>query len=245
MESTQNATAEHEATVDPAAHGPTLAPTPDPLPFPLSPATDPTPATAAPPQRGSRVLACRDKRKRRRPYDGVRPVLPRKALKKTRATTATQVDTSHVSHQGQIGWQAALESVFRRSFPNWEATGYVPQYEIPHPPVSWTPVSTETAEAQQTGATEATAATHDEANAPTVGQPNDGDSAEDELAQLFSGAMQGLQDAESAVDIDEEDDPGVLQALFEAALERGYVELAESLLERIKASVAKRAGFRR
>ncbi|KAG9108634.1 hypothetical protein FRC07_008421, partial [Ceratobasidium sp. 392] len=167
MESTQNAMAEHEATVDPAAHGPTPAPTPDPLPFPLSPATNPTPATAAPPQRGSRVLACRDKRKRRRPYDGVRPVLPRKALEKTRATTATQVDTSHVSHQGQIGWQAALESVFQRLFPDWEATGYVPQYEIPHPPVSWTPVSTETAEARQTGVTEATAATHDEASAPT------------------------------------------------------------------------------
>ncbi|KAG9122285.1 hypothetical protein FRC07_001413, partial [Ceratobasidium sp. 392] len=187
-----------------------------PLPFPLDPTPAPATVPIVPPKPSGRVSMFKNKPKGRRPYQGVRLRLPRKPLRETR--TAAPVDeTSHIAYYGRMGWRAVLRSVLRKSFPDCRETGFVPQCSVPERPHLWTShlddaVEALTAGMQQAAIVEAPSTqaveaapvagptivetpTRNEVDTPAAAQPNEQHSAEDELVQMFSGAMQSVQNA--------------------------------------------------
>ncbi|KAG9127335.1 hypothetical protein FRC07_014819 [Ceratobasidium sp. 392] len=189
-----------------------------PLPFPLDPTPAPALAPVAPPKPSGRVSMIKNKPnpQGRRPYQGVRLRLPRKPLRDTR--TAAPVDeTSHIAYYGRMGWWAVLRSVLRKSFPEWKETGFVPQFSVPDRPHLWTSHFDDAVEALAAGMQQAAIAEapstrvaesapiagpsaaeppmHKEVDTPATAQPNEQHSAEDELVQMFSGAMQSVQNA--------------------------------------------------
>ncbi|KAG9074410.1 hypothetical protein FS749_014027 [Ceratobasidium sp. UAMH 11750] len=186
--------------------------------FPSSPTMDHIPSVPqaakvpAPPRRT--ILSAMARRMlnrwRRRAQLGaeVRPMKKVKAVKKKRSKATPTVvlqNTSHISYYSRISWRTALKSVFRVSFPDYEATKFEPQFKIPDVPDMWAPPSS--ASAMPAGAESAAANLQEPQAAPgAVESPalepgNDAPTAVnlsggpvDELAQMFAGAMDKFRD---------------------------------------------------
>ncbi|KAG9097100.1 hypothetical protein FRC07_010834, partial [Ceratobasidium sp. 392] len=135
---------EHRVNVPEVLNSPTLihAPVSALLPVPLIPTSASVSIPIPPPQRGSRVSVPKNKPNPKENQYGVRPPLLHKPLKKTHEATAT-LDGANIAYHGRVVWQAALDSVFRTSFPDRQDTGFVPRCSVPAIPCTWIPRSAE------------------------------------------------------------------------------------------------------
>ncbi|KAG8681524.1 hypothetical protein FRC09_017422 [Ceratobasidium sp. 395] len=193
------------------------------------------------PRRSSRTSVFHESELKGLLHQGQRPHLLRRR-KKCRAPDPTP-NTSHITYYGYKIWRlVARKKVCRACFPQWEATGFVPQYLVPDVPTLWSPPPAD-AIAQDIDALALgmqQAAIAEPANAleldvaPTVDVPAQGEASEptatqptsqavDELADMFAGVMQNVQNAANG----EAAEPGQVGA---ASAEGQVVEEAEAVV---------------
>ncbi|KAG8684664.1 hypothetical protein FRC09_015244 [Ceratobasidium sp. 395] len=120
-------------TADAPIHLPVMEPSPNTAGISVP---SPTPTRSSLPVRRSRASAFRGQK--RRPYPAVRRPLPRKPRKQS--LEPEPVNTSHITYYGYKGWRlVGLNKALRACFPQWEETGFLPQYHVPGVPTMWIP----------------------------------------------------------------------------------------------------------
>ncbi|KAG8727853.1 hypothetical protein FRC12_022177 [Ceratobasidium sp. 428] len=193
------------------------------------------------PRRSSRTSVFHESELKGPLHQGQRPHLLRRR-KKCRAPDPTP-NTSHITYYGYKIWRlVARKKVCRACFPQWEATGFVPQYLVPDVPTLWSPppadaiaqdIDTLALGMQQAAIAEPANAQELDV-APTVDVPAQGEASEptatqptsqavDELADMFAGVMQNVQNAANG----EAAEPGQVGA---ASAEGQVVEEAEAVV---------------
>ncbi|KAG8768737.1 hypothetical protein FRC12_005397 [Ceratobasidium sp. 428] len=120
-------------TADAPIHLPVIESSPNAAGIPVP---SPTPTRSSLPVRRSRTSASR--KQKRQPYPAVRRPLPRKPRKQS--LEPGPVNTSHITYYGYKGWRlVGLNKALRACFPQWKATGFLPQYRVPDVPTMWIP----------------------------------------------------------------------------------------------------------